>query len=59
MLSTFHTEKFVNTKIHYRTKETITKPKCVTDYNRFMGAVDKTDMVISTIHSQRKKFEMV
>ena len=57
MLSTFHTEEFVNTKIHYRTKEMITKPKCVVDYNRFMGTVDKTDMVISTIHSQRKNLK--
>jgi len=28
MLSTFHTEEFVNTKIHYRTKETITTKVC-------------------------------
>ena len=57
MLSTFHTEEFVDTKIHYRTKEMIIKPKCVVDYNRSMGAVDKTDMIISTIHSQRKNLK--
>lgn len=55
MLSTFHTEEFVDSKIHYRTKEMITKPKCVVDYNRLMGVVDKT--VISTIHFQRKNFK--
>lgn len=57
MLSTLHTEEFVDTKIHYRTKEMIIKPKCVVDYNRSMGAVDKIDMIISTIHSQRKNFK--
>lgn len=54
MLSTFHNQEFVNTKEHYRTHEMITKPKCVVDYNRLMGSVDRTDMIISTIHSQRK-----
>lgn len=57
MLSTFHTEEFVETKIHYRTKEMIMKPKCVVDYNRSMGAVDKTDMIISTVNSQRKNLK--
>jgi len=54
MLSSFHSEEFVETKRHYRTREMIMKPKCVVDYNKLMGAVDKTDMVISTIHSERK-----
>ncbi|XP_046142326.1 piggyBac transposable element-derived protein 4-like [Osmia bicornis bicornis] len=54
MLSSFHSEEFVETKRHYRTREMIMQPKCVFDYNKLMGAVDKTDMVISTIHSERK-----
>lgn len=57
MLSTFHTEEFVDTKRYYRTQEMIKKPKCVVDYNRLMGTVDKTDMVISIIHSQRKNMK--
>lgn len=30
------------------------KPKCVFDCNKLIGTVDKTDMVISIIHSQHK-----
>ncbi|CAK9832586.1 PiggyBac transposable element-derived protein 4 [Anthophora retusa] len=59
MLSPFHSEEFVETKRHYQTREIIKKPKCVVDYNKLMRTVDKTDMVISTIHSQRKALKCI
>ncbi|CAK9809208.1 PiggyBac transposable element-derived protein 4 [Anthophora quadrimaculata] len=57
MLSSCHNHEFVNIKLHYRTQEIIKKPKCVVDYNRLMGSVEKADMVINTIHSQRKSLK--
>ncbi|KAF3420433.1 hypothetical protein E2986_12464 [Frieseomelitta varia] len=41
-------------KVNYRTKLSTQKPICVQEYNRFMGIVDKTDMVISILESIRK-----
>lgn len=58
MLTTLHYADIVNTqKIHYRTKSPIKKPTCVQDYNHFMGIVDKTDMVLSSIESTRKSYK--
>lgn len=45
-----HTQEFVDMKIHYRTKEMIRKPKCVTDYNRLFELIDG---------SMKKKYEMI
>jgi len=39
---------------HYNAQEIVQKPSCVHDYNKLIGAVDRTDMVISTINSTRK-----
>lgn len=50
MISTMHREEFVNVPKHWK-QEIVEKPVCVHDYNKLMGAVDKTDMVISTIQS--------
>nr|XP_046473271.1 piggyBac transposable element-derived protein 4-like [Neodiprion pinetum] len=58
MLSTFHTSEFISTgKRNYRTQEIVYKPKCIVDYNLSMGAVDKCDMVISSIKSIRKSIK--
>lgn len=58
MLSTFHNNEFVSTgKKNYKTQEFINKPKCIVDYNHSMGAVDKCDMVISSIQSIRKSMK--
>jgi len=54
MISTMYTEEFVDVRRHYRKQEIVQKPACVHDYNKLMGAVDKTDMVISTIQSTSK-----
>ncbi|XP_065917271.1 piggyBac transposable element-derived protein 4-like [Dysidea avara] len=55
MLSTVHTPVIVDTnKVHHKTKETICKPQCVTDYINSMGAVDKSDMQISLAECVRK-----
>ncbi|CAK9834553.1 PiggyBac transposable element-derived protein 4 [Anthophora retusa] len=53
MLSTMHTSEFGTIIKHGGTK-VIRKPVCVLDYNNSMGAVDKADMVISTVNSTRK-----
>ncbi|KAJ8949458.1 hypothetical protein NQ318_007559 [Aromia moschata] len=50
MLSTMHENKMVTLPKKDRiTGENIKKPLCVVDYNRKMGAVDKTDMMISSL----------
>lgn len=55
LLSTFHTSEIVTTdKKDPKTKEYRRKPKCVIDYNGNMGAVDRTDMLQSSIESVRK-----
>ena len=54
MISTIHKAEFVDVEKRYSTQEIVQKPSCVLEYNKLMGAVDKTDMVISTIHSTRK-----
>lgn len=55
MLSTSHSDDFVETKkINYQTGEPKRKPKCVADYNALMGAVDKIDMTLSSLHCVRK-----
>lgn len=40
MLSTMHTEEFVNVPKRYRKKKIVQKPSCVCDYNKFMRIVD-------------------
>jgi len=58
MLSTFHNSEFICTgKKNYKTQEFIRKPKCIVDYNLSMGAVDKCDMVVSSIKSIRKSIK--
>lgn len=55
MLSTFHTPEMVVTdKKDPKTNEYRKKPKVVIDYNENMGAVDRTDMLQSSIESVRK-----
>lgn len=49
------TLKNLLTQSHYRTQEMIKKTKV--NYNRLMGTLDKTDMVINTIYSQRKNMK--
>lgn len=59
MISTMRTEEFVNVLQRYRKQEIVQKLVCVHDYNKFMGAINKIDMVISTIQSIRKNNKMV
>ena len=55
MLSTCHSAEMIETGKKDRiTGEVARKPKCVSDYNCYMGAVDKTDMMLSSIESVRK-----
>ena len=53
MLSTMHTAEF-KAVIRHGGERVIQKPVCVLDYNNSMGAVDKADMVISTMNSTRE-----
>lgn len=55
MLTTLHTADMVHTGKKDPVKKTdISKPKCIVDYNTNMGAVDRTDMLQSSIQSVRK-----
>ena len=55
MLSTVHTNVIIAThKTHHRTGEPIRKPKCIVEYTKNMGAVDKSDMQISLADCTRK-----
>ncbi|KAK2575766.1 hypothetical protein KPH14_003655 [Odynerus spinipes] len=55
MLSSYHSAEYTETKKNKaNTREPILKPTIVVDYNRTMGAVDKTDMVLNAINTVRK-----
>ncbi|KAI4473362.1 hypothetical protein M0804_015378 [Polistes exclamans] len=56
MISTMHTAQF-KTLITHGGAKVIHKPVCVLDYNNSMGAVDKADMVISTVNSTHKSLK--
>ena len=50
MLSSYHSAEFIETKRNdVKTGRPILKPTVVVDYNRVMGAVDKTDMILNSI----------
>lgn len=55
MLTTLHDDSKAPTgKTDRTTGQQIEKPVCVLDYNRFMGSVDKADMMLSTLSCMRK-----
>lgn len=55
MLTTMHDDSMKKCdKINYKTKENILKPKCVIDYNGNMGAVDRSDLLLSSLSVMRK-----
>ncbi|CAG5133117.1 unnamed protein product [Candidula unifasciata] len=55
MLTTCHNSDTVATgKTDWKTGLNIVKPKSVVDYNKCMGSVDRTDMLLSSIESIRK-----
>ena len=54
MLFIFHASEYIwAEKRNYNTQELIHKPKCIVNYISSMGAVNKCDMVISSIKSIR------
>lgn len=58
MLSTMHENQIVTLpKLDRITGDNIKKPLCVLDYNAKMGAVDRSDMLISSIDSMRKNIK--
>ena len=55
MLTTFHGDDFVvSGKKDIKTGQEIMIPACEKDYNNHMGAVDKTDMLLSSVECVRK-----
>lgn len=55
MLSTFHEDRIVTLdKVDFKTKEPIQKPAVVVDYNENMGAIDRSDMMLSSTECVRK-----
>jgi len=58
MLSTFHDDLQVpTTKISYQTGEPKIKTKAILDYNADMGAIDKSDMMLSYVECVRKSIK--
>ena len=58
MLTTLHENKMVRLPRKDRvTNENLQKPLCVLEYNKQMGAVDRSDMMISSIDSTRKSIK--
>lgn len=55
MLSSMHENKMVTlSKIYRHTNENVKKPLCVLEYNNKMGAVDRSDMMTSSVDCTRK-----
>lgn len=55
MLTTFHENEVITLqKIDRITQQRQKKPLCVIDYNAQMGAIDRSDMMISSVDSTRK-----
>jgi hypothetical protein len=55
MLTTMHRDVMVTlNKKDRKTQEYVRKPQCVTDYNEKMGAVDHSDMMLSSVECIRK-----
>lgn len=53
MLLSYRSEQLVETdNNHYRAGRPITKPNIVIDYNLFIGAIDKTDMILNSVNSE-------
>ncbi|XP_050307697.1 uncharacterized protein LOC126744367 [Anthonomus grandis grandis] len=58
MLTTLHENKMVSLPKKDRvTNENLQKPLCVLEYNNQMGAVDRSDMMISSTDSRRKSIK--
>ncbi|CAH1973304.1 unnamed protein product [Acanthoscelides obtectus] len=55
MLTSMHENRMVTLpKINRSTYENVIKPLCVLEYNRQMGAVDRSDMMLSSVDCTRK-----
>jgi hypothetical protein len=55
VLSTLHLDAIVNTEKHdWKTKELVMKSKYIVDYSSKLGAVDRTDMLMSCVQCIRK-----
>jgi len=55
MLTTMHKDTMMTTKkIERATRDKYLKPECVISYNANMGAIDKTDMLLSSIECVRR-----
>lgn len=54
-LTTFHKNIMLSSgKMYYKTGNPILKPEAIVDYNKHMGSVDKTDMLLSSLSCLRK-----
>lgn len=55
LLSTIHTNELApSNKIDQNTGENVLKPVAILDYNKNMGSVDRSDMMLSTTETVRK-----
>lgn len=54
MLSSSHIPDMKSVGLDWKTGRQILKPSCIADYNSYMGAVDQSDMLLSSIECVRK-----
>lgn len=58
LITSFHENEIISLdKLDRITNEPIKKPLCVVDYNQQMGAVDRSDMMISSVDCMRKSIK--
>jgi hypothetical protein len=54
MLTTMHSDIMVILNKDRKTQEYLRKPQCLTDYNEKIGAIDRSDMMLSSMECIRK-----
>ena len=58
MLSTMHSDSIIqSSNMDYSTGMLKVKPSCVIDYNKSMGSIDKSDMMLSYVETIRKSLK--
>ena len=54
MLSNLHTESTTRKRVRGRHESYIDRPDCISDYNKYMGGVDRADQILGPYEAARK-----
>ena len=57
MLTTIHDERMQNVRNKINPGNPLQKPKCIVDYNQYMGGVDRTDQLLQPFEVARKSMK--